>query len=287
MDTHTAAEYLRANFEASDRIAIVAINRATNDVKQRIATVERITQDDFQRWLRFLNKENYEVYVSMNTIGEGAFGRKKSDIAEVRHVYLDFDNDGTQAVREMMARPGMPIPNHLIESSPGKWQAVWRVQRFQTQAAEDLMRGMVREFGADPAAVDSARVLRLPGLYNHKYQTPHLIGVQNLSVEIHTPSHFPSFAIGEAAALPAVSRQPCAMRNAKPTPESPNRNATGLMPNARWRAAKTRKPSSRPSPLSAATNPIPNIMPGSPSPKPPPAATPQTKPNTRSLPVSP
>jgi hypothetical protein len=130
-------------------------------------------------------------------------------------VYLDFDNDGTRAVREMMARPGMPIPNHLIESSPGKWQAVWRVQRFQTQAAEDLMRGMVREFGADPAAVDSARVLRLPGLYNHKYETPHFIGVQNLSVEIHTPSHFPSFAIEEAAALPAVSRQPCAMRERK------------------------------------------------------------------------
>jgi hypothetical protein len=215
MDTHTAAEYLRANFEASDRLAIVAINRATNDVKQRIATVERITQDDFQRWLRFLNKENYEVYVSMNSIGEGAFGRKKSDIAEVRHVYLDFDHDGTQAVREMMARPGMPIPNHLIESSPGKWQVVWRVQRFQAQAAEDLMRGMVREFGADPAAVDSARVLRLPGFYNHKYETPHFIGVQNLSAEIYTPSHFPSFAIEEAAALPAVSRQPFAMRERK------------------------------------------------------------------------
>ena len=202
MDTHTPAEYLRANFEASDRLAIVALNRSTNDVKQRIATVVRITRDDFQQRLRVLNKGNYEIYVSMNTIRADASGRRKSDIAQIRHVYLDFDHDGTQAVRTMTARSDMPTPNHLIESSPGKWQAVWRVQGFDAQQAEQLMRGMVREFGADPAAIDSARVLRLPGLYNHKYETPHLIGVQNLSAEIYTPSHFPSFAIEQAAALP-------------------------------------------------------------------------------------
>jgi RepB DNA-primase from phage plasmid len=212
MDSDTAAEYLRANFEASDRLAIVAINRATNDVKQRIVGVERITQDNFQSWLRFLNRERYEIYVSMNTIREDAAGRKKSDIAQIRHVYLDFDDDGTQAVRNMMAHPGIPTPNHLIQSSPGKWQAIWRVRGFQAQQAEELMRGMVREFGADPAAVDSARVLRLPGLYNHKYDKPHFIGVQNLSAEISTPSHFPSFTIEEAAALPTVTRQPRAIR---------------------------------------------------------------------------
>jgi hypothetical protein len=215
MDTHTLAEYLHANFEASDRLAIVALNRSTNDVKQRIATVVRITRDDFQQRLRVLNKGNYEIYVSMNTIRADASGRRKSDIAQIRHVYLDFDHDGTQAVRTMTARSDMPTPNHLIESSPGRWQAIWRVKGFDAQQAEQLMRGMVREFGADPAAVDSARVLRLPGLYNHKYETPHLIGVQNLSAEIYTPSQFPSFAIEQAAVLPAMSRQPCAMRERK------------------------------------------------------------------------
>jgi len=214
MDTHSAAEYLRSTFESSDRLAVVAINRTSNDPRQRIATAERIAQEDFQRWLRFLNKERYEIYVSMNAVREDAFGRKKSDIALIRHVYLDFDKDGTQAVRNMVARTGMPKPNHLIESSPGKWQAVWRVDGFQPSAAEELMRGMVREFGADPAAVDSARVLRLPGFFNHKYETPHFIPIQNLSTEIYTPGQFPRFVIEEIAAksIPAtrqteVSRQ--------------------------------------------------------------------------------
>jgi hypothetical protein len=136
----------------------------------------------------------------MNTIREEADGRKKSDIAQIRHVYLDFDHDGTQAVRSMMALPRMPTPNHLIETSPGKWQVIWRVEGFQAPHAEELMRAMVREFGADPAAVDSARVLRLPGFNSHKYEKSHLIGVENLSAAIYTPSQFPGFAIEETLA---------------------------------------------------------------------------------------
>jgi hypothetical protein len=194
MDRHTAKDYVQANFEPSDRLAVVVLNKATNDVKQRIATTERISQDDFQRWLRWLNKEHYEIYVGMNPIREGAYGRTKTDIAEIRHVYLDFDNHGPEAVRQMMADSNAPTPNHLIESSPGKSQAIWRVRGFGPQQAEGLMRGMVQHFGADPAAVDTARVLRLPGFYNHKYPTPHFIRVENLSAEVHTPSHFPEFA---------------------------------------------------------------------------------------------
>src|SRR5260370_38591131 len=120
MNTRTATDYLKANFELSDRMAVVALNKSTNDVKQRIAATERIIQDDFQRWLRFLNKEQYEIYISMNTIREHAHGRKKTDIAQVRHLYLDFDNNGTEALRQLLTRPAMHQPNHMIESSPGK-----------------------------------------------------------------------------------------------------------------------------------------------------------------------
>ena len=196
MDTQTARQYLETNFEPTDWLAVVALHKATHDVKQRIATTERIIQDDFQRWLRFLNKEHYEIYVSMNTLREDAHGRKKSDIARIRHVYLDFDDHGTEAVRQMMADSAMPRPNHLIESSPGKWQAIWRVQDFEVQQAEHLMRHMVREFGADPAAIDSARVLRLPGYFNHKYHRPHLVSVENVCSELYSPCHFPQWVVG-------------------------------------------------------------------------------------------
>ena len=209
MDSQITQQFLLTNFEAGDRLALVALHRATNDVKQRVATTERIVQDDFQRWLRFLNKEHYEIYVSMNTLREGARGRKKTDIAEVRHVYLDFDDHGTAAVQKMMAHSAMPQPNHLVQSSPGKWQAIWRVRDFAPQEAEHLMRQMVREFGADPAAVDSARVLRLPGFFNHKYDRPHLVTVENRSSEVYTRSQFPelSFTAERHGILQTAARE--------------------------------------------------------------------------------
>jgi hypothetical protein len=37
---------------------------------------------------------------------------------------------------------------------------------------------MVSEFGGDPAATDSTRVLRVPNFVNRKYETQHLVGAR-------------------------------------------------------------------------------------------------------------
>jgi hypothetical protein len=41
--------------------------------------------------------------------------------------------------------------------------------------AETLQRAMVSEFGGDPSATDSTRVLRVPNFVNRKYETQHLV----------------------------------------------------------------------------------------------------------------
>jgi hypothetical protein len=99
----------------------------------------------------------------MNTLRESARGRTKADVAVIRHVYLDFDDNGTQAVEALLKREDLPRPNYLDNSSPDKWQVVWKAAGFGKEEAEALQRGLVRETGADPAATGCARVLRLPG----------------------------------------------------------------------------------------------------------------------------
>lgn len=193
MDKEAAAKYIRSNFHSDDRLAAVLIQKSFGNVVQRISSAEQITSDDFQRWLRYMNREKYEVDVSMNALHADARGRTKGDVEDVRHVYLDFDVKGDEAVQALRSRDDVPTPNHLIESSPGKWQVVWRVQEFDPPQAEALMRGMVRELGADPAATDSSRVLRVPGFYNHKYAKPHFVRVQNLTEEVYSASRFPEF----------------------------------------------------------------------------------------------
>jgi hypothetical protein len=194
MRNNTARDYIRANFRPEDRLAIVLIQKSSGTVTQRISTAERITSDHVQAWLRQVNSEKKtDVYVSMNTLHPDSHGRTKADIAEIRHVYLDIDKDGRSVIQEVRKRTDVPTPNHIIASSPGKYQAIWRVEQFEKDQAEALMRGMVRELGADLAATDCSRVLRVPGFENHKYGAPHLITVETLTNEIYTPSQFPSY----------------------------------------------------------------------------------------------
>ena len=196
-DRNVAADYIRANFAPEDRLAVVLLHKRTDTVLQRLATADRIAAPDFQSWLRNKNAGQNEVYLSMNALRQDAHGRTKADVETIRHVYLDFDEQGTEAVERLLKRPDLPQPNYLLSSSPGKWQVVWKVEGFGKEQAEELQRGLARETGADPAATDCSRVLRLPGFYNHKYARKHLIAVQALSKEVYGPDRFPKFPADE------------------------------------------------------------------------------------------
>jgi hypothetical protein len=192
MDRDVAPAYIRDNFEPGDRLAVVLLHKRTADVIQRLATAEKIAANDFQAWLRFQNANRYEVYLSMNALAKTARGRTKADVETIRHVYLDFDRDGTAAVEKLIAREDLPKPNYLINTSPDKWQVMWKVRDFGKDQAEDLQRALVRELGADPAATDCSRVLRLPGFFNHKYAEPFQIASEKRSEETYGPEHFPN-----------------------------------------------------------------------------------------------
>ena len=191
MDPEIPVRYLRENFPPGDRIAVVLIQKQTHKVVQRIASVDKIAEREFQAWLRHANASRFEVYVGMNSLNPDARSRTKEDVAAIRHIYLDFDHNGTAAVQSLVNRHDLPEPNYLINSSPGKWQVIWKVEGYQQEEAEQLMRHLVRELGADPAATDSSRVLRLPGYMNHKYGKPFLVRAETRSAVTYSPEQFP------------------------------------------------------------------------------------------------
>ena len=77
----------------------------------------------------------------------------------------------------------------------------------QTEA-ESLMRAMAREFGGDPAATDSTRVLRLPGFYNKKYEAPYRIEARQGSAELYRFADFKVSLEESQANVPTVSQRP-------------------------------------------------------------------------------
>ena len=159
---------------------------------QRFAPAERIAAQDSQRWLAHMNRSGYDIYISMNALAENARDRTKESVAAIRHVYLDLDDGGDEALRRLLARKDLPKPNYVLHTSPGKHQVVWKVEGFSQEQAEALQRSLSREAGADVAVTDSSRVLRLPGFYNRKYGEPHLVEARKLSEQTYRPEHFPA-----------------------------------------------------------------------------------------------
>jgi hypothetical protein len=165
------ANYVRANYERNDRLAVVLIYRHPTRVKHEFATAEKISSPAYQAHLRAANFFGADIYLTVNTLKLGATARTKSDIDAVRHVYLDLDGGGMEAVDRIVSAPGMPLPHHILNTSPGKHQLIWSVTGFDRDQAENLVRGLAARHGADQAVWDAARVLRVPGFRNHKYET--------------------------------------------------------------------------------------------------------------------
>jgi hypothetical protein len=67
-----------------------------------------------------------------------------------------------------------PIPSVLIQSSPGRYQAIWRLNKdIPPELAEDYSKRIAykyRQDGADPTGWDLTQLLRVPFTYNHKYR---------------------------------------------------------------------------------------------------------------------
>ena len=164
-----ASEYISDNFKPSDRIAVLVLNRNLGETTQRITTAQKAASPEFQAWLRYKNANGADIYVGMNPLKQDASTRTKDDIETIRHLYLDLDHDGTAGLEAIKNSDLVPQPNYVLNTSPDKFQVIWKVEGIAPEEAEDLQRAMVREFAGDPAATDSTRVLRLPGFANKKY----------------------------------------------------------------------------------------------------------------------
>lgn len=197
MDT---TNYIRANYDPTDRLAIVLIDRENNNrVMQIIASREEIVEPQFQRRLRAANAQGSDVFISQSALKAEATGRTKNDIEAVRHIYLDIDSGSGKKFDQIWRE--LPAPHHVLQSSPGKYQAIWSVSGMSIADAERTMRGMAAQYGGDPAAIDASRVLRLPGFSNRKpeyaEQPLHFVrdvATVNAKKNEYTPSDFPSYS---------------------------------------------------------------------------------------------
>jgi RepB DNA-primase from phage plasmid len=190
----TASEYVRELFGPEEHAAILVRNRSTGHTVQTIAKAETIASPPFQNWLAAQSTCGYDVFLGMNPIKDGAFSRTKAHIKDIRHVYLDLDRKGDQALEAIHSSGEVPPPNFVLDTSPGKHQVVWKVSGFTQDEAESLLHSLANKFGGDLAATDSTRVLRLPGFANRKLPEEFVVQARQESDALY---RFRDFTIDE------------------------------------------------------------------------------------------
>ena len=188
----TASEYINDNFKPSDRIAILVLNRNLGETTQRITTAQKAASPEFQAWLRYKNANGADIYVGMNPLKQDASTRTKDDIETIRHIYVDLDHNGSASLEAIKNSDLLPQPNYVLNTSPEKFQVVGTAAGVAPEAAAAVQLAMVREFGGDPAATDSTRVLRLPGFANKKYDQDFYV---QASVESTQTYHLEDFKV--------------------------------------------------------------------------------------------
>jgi hypothetical protein len=130
------------------------------------------------------------VFISQNALRAEARSRSKADVEKIRHVYVDLDGNGEEALERIRRSEHVPEPNYVINTSPHKYQVVWKNEGMSPTEAESLQKAMVEAFDPDPAATDCARVLRLPGFSNKKYDHDYPATAQLTTAQIYFLANF-------------------------------------------------------------------------------------------------
>ena len=173
-----AGSFLRARFDPGDRIGVVLIKMEGEEkgkVVQRFWSAEAAAGPRCQSFLRALNAQGWDVYCTANSLKAGAWRRNKEDVLEARWLYLDADEDGDKVVKRLdedAARGRLPRPTAIVQTSPGRYQVMWRIRPTEPGKAEDMLRRLAIEYETDRAATDCNRVLRLPGFRSRKRGAP-------------------------------------------------------------------------------------------------------------------
>ena len=175
MEADQAVKFIERMFShaAADRMAILAIPRSEGKAEQRVFTLGQATSRKVQGWLRHLNARDYDIYLCVNPVRPGSGGREKGDIAEIRRLQLDLDEEGATGlgrVLEDVGRGELPRPAHVLRSSKERYQILWDTVpgEWDMEGAEAVMRALASRYGGDRAATDVARVMRMPGFRNKK-----------------------------------------------------------------------------------------------------------------------
>lgn len=176
------------HLQTTETLELRWINRLTGEIRHKF----------FQSIPELLQcartHKDHEVYFGVST----RFGNsgKKHDCYRVQAVWADLDNRRISECLKLQ-----PRPNIIVDSGKGV-HAYWLfaspvLVRGEDMRGEDrwsrieaINRGLCKKLGADIAAIDISRILRIPSTLNHKYDPPRPVRAYALAPKPYKPEYF-------------------------------------------------------------------------------------------------
>lgn len=116
------------------------------------------------------------ILTERNNGGHGIFvmvnkgdlqGRKSANVVQVRSLFLDLDGAPLRPVLDAA------LPPHIVvESSANRWHAYWRIGDCPLDQFKIRQQSLAARFNGDRSVCDLPRVMRLPGFWHLKSETP-------------------------------------------------------------------------------------------------------------------
>ncbi len=123
---------------------------------------------------RHLNSLYFSVNPQKNNMGRKQRGGIEN-VEAINALYADLDENKGWTQERIDALN--PTPTRALRTGGG-WQPLWilkepvKVTDDNRAELNELQHAWVEYIGGDPGAQDISRVLRVPGSYNHKYDPP-------------------------------------------------------------------------------------------------------------------
>jgi archaellum biogenesis ATPase FlaH len=135
----------------------------------------RVFTRDLKAITKFINAHISKENIYFGCATREGHGGSKEHCREIPAFWvdLDFKNSSKETVLETLAN--FKLPPSVVVASGGGLHVYWLLKTplsAKNPRLEPVLRGLAQTLGADLMAAEKARILRLPGTLNRKYDPP-------------------------------------------------------------------------------------------------------------------
>ena len=170
-------EFLRAFYKDNNiYFRIFADRKATDDFKgKKITTtfddLDKVTPPDTKTPMEHLRTQNEQKRGVFFVVNSG--GHEDSDIKKINAIFFELDEGTFEEQLEKIN--AFPIKPSIIVVTQKSHHVYYLVNDVEVSEFRNIQKRLIKQFDSDPTIINESRVLRVPGFYHNKKETPVLV----------------------------------------------------------------------------------------------------------------